>query len=500
MHCRHAYGTSHIFGLAWVWASLLFELQFKLPRTTGDPSLWMVLRNAGARRQGARLQRLRKWLGRNVIVLVILGLLLATLLPWFSEEIVDIVPAVWSSLDPRNDDNSETATSTASGGAILAAAPSEMPAPAVLAGARAAVSASRDAAMGALTLADLAAPSGAPAVPTGVPGASDTTTSGRPGSNAAPDGAAGPPSTTSGATAPADPGVPASSPVAPRGAGAPTPGQPAIDVPRVIESPPAAGTTVPPAPEATAASPAREVTAAPTGASTLPPTATASPSASPTAAATPLPPSCGAEQRTLDVMLVVDRSGSMKDDQKLKEAKSAAKAFIQLLDLQRHQAGLATFAAYAQLERPLSHDGPALVAAIDSIAISHDTNVAAGLGMADGELTSARRNPAAAAVMIVLSDGRADEPEAETRAAAAKAHNIRIITIGLGSDVEQHVLREIAASPADFHLASSPAQLTAVYTAIAAEIAGCPIASSAPPPAPTPSKGVTLTPLHIEIP
>ena len=98
MHCRHAYGTSHIFGLAWVWASLLFELQFKLPRTTGDPSLWMVLRNAGARRQGARLQRLRKWLGRNVIVLVILGLLLATLLPWFSEEIVDIVSAVWSSL------------------------------------------------------------------------------------------------------------------------------------------------------------------------------------------------------------------------------------------------------------------------------------------------------------------------------------------------------------------------------------------------------------------
>src|SRR5918911_71834 len=44
MHCNDAYDQYKVFGLVWVWIGILWELQVKLPRAAGYPSLLRALR------------------------------------------------------------------------------------------------------------------------------------------------------------------------------------------------------------------------------------------------------------------------------------------------------------------------------------------------------------------------------------------------------------------------------------------------------------------------
>jgi Mg-chelatase subunit ChlD len=180
------------------------------------------------------------------------------------------------------------------------------------------------------------------------------------------------------------------------------------------------------------------------------------------------------QSRLVDVALVIDKSGSMKG-RKLDDAKTAATTFVELLGVEQNQAALVSFAHEAQIDSPLSHDLAAITGAIDALANSNGSDIAGGIQAADMELGGGRHNPDAAPVLILLSDGRSDEPEAVRAAAnAAKTRGVQVVAIGFGKDANEELLRAIVSSPADFYAAPSSADLAAIYEAIAEVIDVCP--------------------------
>lgn len=160
--------------------------------------------------------------------------------------------------------------------------------------------------------------------------------------------------------------------------------------------------------------------------------------------------------------------------QKLDDAKLAAKTLVELIDLSRDQVGLVTFARRATLDQRLTQDQNALIAAIDAITTTNDTNIVEGVAKAEKELTSNRHNPAADPIMIVLSDGRATIGGDPSVVSTNDTSGTHIITIGLGADADVDMLRTLASNPdTDYYFAPSPADLTAIYSAIAGNIHAC---------------------------
>jgi uncharacterized protein YegL len=271
------------------------------------------------------------------------------------------------------------------------------------------------------------------------------------------------------------------------------------DVPSATEVPSATPTDTPTeVPSATPTDTPTEVptaTEVPTDTPTEAPTATSTPSPS----ATPIvvPPTCVPEQsRLVDVALAIDHSGSMSG-RKLDDAKRAARTFIELLDLQHNQAALVGFAREAQLGAGLTHDHAALESAIEALAPSHGSFVAEGIRLATAELLGERHHPQAAPVLILLTDGNADDVnEVRKVARNARAQNIQVIAVGFGKNVNETLLRNIVSSPSDFHQTSSSDDLAAIYAEIAAVIDRCPAVGDLLPPTsmPLPSPTPTVLP------
>ncbi|MBM4431878.1 MAG: VWA domain-containing protein, partial [Chloroflexi bacterium] len=182
---------------------------------------------------------------------------------------------------------------------------------------------------------------------------------------------------------------------------------------------------------------------------------------------------CLPARRSADVMLVLDRSGSMQG-QPLQDAKTAAKAFVDRLDLSTDQVGLVSFSTAARLDQPLSQVAGPVRSAIDGLVDGGYTNMFAAINMAQEELTSARRKAANAPVMVLLSDGEPTGDDPRSAASAAKSAGTRIFTIGLGTAVNPNLMRELASSPSDYFYAPTGSELDAVYQQIAGAIGGAP--------------------------
>jgi Flp pilus assembly protein TadG len=202
-------------------------------------------------------------------------------------------------------------------------------------------------------------------------------------------------------------------------------------------------------------------------------------------------PACGVAPQPLDLVMILDRSGSMGDaggnpPQPMQDAKDAAKLLVDQLNPTIDRVGLVSYADRATLDEGLTDEFDDVKDAIDGMHADGYTNIADGVFDAQRELDTNGR-PDAAHIMVVLSDGVANRyrdpplwcttwPSSPTRctdaaiseAATAKGKDTHIFTIGLnldgigdiyGSAVEglaRSVLQSMATSPASENYFEAP--------------------------------------------
>ena len=156
----------------------------------------------------------------------------------------------------------------------------------------------------------------------------------------------------------------------------------------------------------------------------------------------------------MDLVLVLDASESMgtpdgpAGERRIDLAVAAAADLLKDgVSLTMDRVAVVTFNTDARIVAPLGSDAAALRSALGGINLAPGTRLDAGLRAAATALGD--RRPEALAAVILISDGRQTEAQAETLAAAAtlRAAGTVLYTLGLGADVDRPLLEAVAGAP-----------------------------------------------------
>ncbi len=237
-------------------------------------------------------------------------------------------------------------------------------------------------------------------------------------------------------------------------------------------------------------------TATPTATATVTPSPTNTPTATPTPTVTPGPrylpilyrlwpetKPCVPEEQTIDVGLIIDTSLSMSDptqaggQPKLDAAIEAALEIVQLLK-PADQATIIGFNATAHLASQLTSDRAQLETALRSLpgTQAQGTGIDKGLQAGFDELQSSRHVAGNTRSLILVTDGTqttGSEQDVRDVATAIKAAGIKIVTVGLGPDIDEALLTEVASDPSLYFRSPTAEGLKDLYRQIA-EIIPCP--------------------------
>jgi uncharacterized protein YegL len=178
-----------------------------------------------------------------------------------------------------------------------------------------------------------------------------------------------------------------------------------------------------------------------------------------------------------DVILIIDKSGSMQTDNRINAAKNAAKGFIDLMDMTKHQVGIVGYSSVAETSSlPLTTDTAAAKQFIDPIVASGGTETGYAIDQAITLLSSHR--PEAQPVIVIMTDGEANSSQAALeRAQAAKDAGIVFYTIALlgpndnpDTSAPNELLKQMATTNSHHHFVLGSTGLAEIYAAIVAEI------------------------------
>lgn len=185
-----------------------------------------------------------------------------------------------------------------------------------------------------------------------------------------------------------------------------------------------------------------------------------------------------------DVMLVLDRSGSISDPEEV-TLKNAANAFINALNPSAATAhiGQTSFATNGTLDLQLTDDATAAHNAVNALSTTGFTNLFEGLSLADDELASVRdrEDVGSPDFAVVITDGEPNEPGSDANArtvAAAEAADMRskgitiyVVGIGVTPANATYLTNSIASPGAGHYFAAADFD---DLEAILQDIANCP--------------------------
>jgi uncharacterized membrane protein len=177
-----------------------------------------------------------------------------------------------------------------------------------------------------------------------------------------------------------------------------------------------------------------------------------------------------------DIMLVIDKSGSMESEGKLKSAVAAANKFVQFSG-NWQQVGLVSFSTTSTLDIPLApiekNQKTKLFSALEAISVGGSTSMGAGLSSALNSLKKNGRN-GAAWVIIILSDGMENTiPYVKDIMQDLINYNVLIFSIGLGSDVDSALLSNLAwTTGGRYYFSPTGSQLQEIYHSITGLVEG----------------------------
>lgn len=169
----------------------------------------------------------------------------------------------------------------------------------------------------------------------------------------------------------------------------------------------------------------------------------------------------GSDPTPLDLALVLDSSGSMSSNDPQGLRRTESKNLVDAL-LVGDQASVVDFDDSGRLAQALTSDKDALKSAIDTIDASGGTDIAAGVRIG---IDSLGPQGDRARVMVLLTDG--DGSYTSDLTAEAQAKFITIYTVGLGSSVNETLLRDIAtATGGEYFPVASAGQLADAFDQI----------------------------------
>jgi len=213
----------------------------------------------------------------------------------------------------------------------------------------------------------------------------------------------------------------------------------------------------------------------------------------------PVPPGCTG---ALDLMLVLDGSGSIHDNPPPDDEWPTLKAFavdvVNAFSVGPDDAhiGVVQFSTLTRLEIVLSSDGSAVIDAINTMVQFKDlTNIAGGIDRAQDEF-DANGRPGVPHIMIVVTDGLQTVPgDPEAAANAARSAGTELFAVGVGSGVSVAQLKAIGGDQAHVFTVDEFDDLTDILNALI--LVTCPPTATptlTPTDTATPTDTPTITP------
>src|SRR4030042_3906913 len=174
-----------------------------------------------------------------------------------------------------------------------------------------------------------------------------------------------------------------------------------------------------------------------------------------------------------------------KTPPRLSQAKTAANSFLDYLR-STDESGLVSFSWTAKLTKALSNDNQATKIAINGLTAGGATNIGDAINLANQALVAAGQNPDTLKAEILLTDGVANQPNgngvnenpqdialAVSKSLEAAQAGIKMFVIGLGTGVNETMLRNLAATTGgNYYFAPTTADLNGIFDQIAYDSCG----------------------------
>ena len=176
------------------------------------------------------------------------------------------------------------------------------------------------------------------------------------------------------------------------------------------------------------------------------------------------------KRKPLNLVVVVDRSGSMQSDNRMEKVKTGLRLLIQKLQ-PVDRVALVSFDSYAKVDVTFadSENRQRLVDAVDRLQPGASTNIYDGLAMGFAQFGEGSFNERQNRV-ILLSDGQATAGVTSTPAIIAMAESkvatgIGLSTVGVGNSFDAPLMRGLAERGAgNFYFAENAAAVSEIFT------------------------------------